>query len=75
MRLYRIADPGEGFDVAKLTHAAVSNPSTDPFEHTRVREGLGLRPGGLGLLLSRALVDEVIYNEKRNEVVLVKYLD
>ncbi|MBP7777827.1 MAG: response regulator [Acidobacteria bacterium] len=75
MRLYRIADPGEGFDVATLPHAAVSNSPSDPLEHARVREGLGLRPGGLGLLISRALVDEVIYNEKRNEVVLVKYLD
>lgn len=75
MRLYRIADPGEGFDVGRLPHAAVSNSAADPLEHARVREGLGLRPGGLGLLLSRALVDEVIYNEKRNDVVLVKYLD
>lgn len=75
MRLYRIADPGEGFDVNQLSHAAVSNTPADPLEHARVREGLGLRPGGLGLLMSRALVDEVIYNEKRNEVVLVKYLD
>lgn len=75
MRLYRIADPGEGFDIDGLTHAAVSNPETDPLEHARVREEKGLRPGGLGLLLSRALVDEVIYNDKRNEVVLVKYLD
>ena len=75
MRLYRIADPGEGFDLATLPHAAVSNSSDDPLGHARVREGLGLRPGGLGLLLSRALVDEVIYNEKHNEVVLVKHLD
>ena len=75
MRLYRIADPGEGFDVGTLPHAAVSNPPADPLEHARVREGLGLRPGGLGLLMSRALVDEIIYNEKRNEVVLLKYLD
>ena len=75
MLLYRIADPGDGFDMDRLAHAAVSNPADDPLEHTRVREARGLRPGGLGLLLTRALVDEVIYNEKRNEVVLVKYLD
>ena len=31
---------------------------------------MGLRPGGLGLVMTRALVDELIYNEKRNEVVL-----
>lgn len=75
MRLYRISDPGEGFDAARLSHAAVSNPPDDPLEHARVREALGLRPGGLGLLMSRALVDDIVYNEKRNEVVLVKYLD
>jgi CheY-like chemotaxis protein/anti-sigma regulatory factor (Ser/Thr protein kinase) len=75
LRLYRIADPGDGFDIDQLSHAAVSNPADDPLEHARIREEKGLRPGGLGLLMSKALVDEVIYNEKRNEVVLVKYLD
>jgi anti-sigma regulatory factor (Ser/Thr protein kinase) len=75
LRLYRIADPGEGFDLERLAHAAISNPDSDPLEHARVRESLGLRPGGLGLLMTRALVDEVLYNEKRNEVVLVKYLE
>ena len=75
MLLYRIADPGEGFDPARLTHAAISNPDNDPLAHARVRQDMGLRPGGLGLVMTRALVDDVVYNEKRNEVVLVKYLD
>ena len=75
MLLYRIADPGEGFDINRLAHAAISNPEDDPLSHDRVRQELGLRPGGLGLVMTHALVDEVIYNEKRNEVVLVKYLD
>jgi CheY-like chemotaxis protein/anti-sigma regulatory factor (Ser/Thr protein kinase) len=75
MLLYRIADPGEGFDINRLTHAAVSNPDDDPLAHDRVREEMGLRPGGLGLVMTRAIVDDLIYNEKRNEVVLVKYLD
>ena len=75
MLLYRIADPGEGFDIDRLAHAAISNPDDDPLEHDRVRQEMGLRPGGLGLVMTRALVDELIYNEKRNEVVLVKYLD
>ena len=75
MLLYRIADPGEGFDISGLAHAAISNPEDDPLAHDRVREAMGLRPGGLGLVLTRAFVDDVIYNEKRNEVVLVKYLD
>jgi DNA-binding response OmpR family regulator len=75
MLLYRIADPGEGFDVNRLAHAAISNPDDDPLAHDRVRQELGLRPGGLGLVMTRAIVDDLIYNEKRNEVVLVKYLD
>ena len=75
MLLYRIADPGEGFDIDRLAHAAISNADDDPLGHDRVRQEMGLRPGGLGLVMTRALVDEVIYNEKRNEVVLVKYLD
>ena len=74
MLLYRIADPGEGFDITRLAHAAISNPDDDPLAHDRVRQEMGLRPGGLGLVMTRAFVDDVIYNEKRNEVVLVKYL-
>jgi anti-sigma regulatory factor (Ser/Thr protein kinase) len=41
----------------------------------KVREGKGLRPGGFGLLMARQLVDELLYNEKQNEVVFIKYLD
>jgi len=40
-----------------------------------VREEKGLRPGGFGMLLAKKFVDELIYNEKGNEVLLVKYLD
>jgi len=75
MLLYRIADPGEGFDIDRLSHAAISNPEDDPLQHALVREEKGLRPGGLGLAITRTLVDELVYNEKRNEVVFVKYLD
>lgn len=75
MLLYRIADPGEGFDIERLSHAAISNPEDDPLQHHLVREEKGLRPGGLGLAITRTLVDELIYNEARNEVVFVKYLD
>jgi CheY-like chemotaxis protein len=74
MLLYRISDPGEGFDIERLEHAATSNPPDKPFDHAAVREQQGLRPGGLGLAITRALVDELIYNEARNEVVFVKYL-
>jgi CheY-like chemotaxis protein/anti-sigma regulatory factor (Ser/Thr protein kinase) len=74
MLLYRIADPGEGFDIERLAHAAIAHPSDKPFEHALIREAQGLRPGGLGLAITRSLVDELIYNEARNEVVFIKYL-
>ena len=73
--LYRIADPGKGFDIDKLPHAAVGQPADVPIAHVHVREQKGLRPGGFGLLTVRGSVDELIYNEKRNEVVFVTYLD
>ena len=75
MLLYRIADPGEGFDIDRLAHAAIRTPTTIRSSTIACARSMGLRPGGLGLVMTRALVDELIYNEKRNEVVLVKYLD
>ncbi len=74
MLLYRIADPGPGFKLEDLSHAAVAHPD-DPIAHMQVREEKGIRPGGFGLLSVQASVDELLYNEKRNEVVFVKYLD
>lgn len=73
MLMYRLDDPGPGFKMEELTHAAVNNPEEDPIAHMRAREEKGLRPGGLGLLLSQQMVDELVYNEPRNSVVLVKY--
>lgn len=74
MLIYRIADPGRGFTMAELDHAAITHPD-NPIEHMEVREAKGLRPGGFGLLTVRATVDELIYNERQNEVVFIKYLD
>jgi DNA-binding response OmpR family regulator len=74
MLLYRIADPGPGFKTEELDHAAITHPD-NPIEHMAIREQKGLRAGGFGLLMVRAKVDELVYNEKQNEVVFVKYLD
>jgi DNA-binding response OmpR family regulator len=73
--LYRITDPGSGFDPAQLEHAAIGQPEDDLITHTDVRQEKGIRPGGFGILMARSLVDELIYNEPHNEVVLLKYLD
>jgi anti-sigma regulatory factor (Ser/Thr protein kinase) len=75
MLMYRIADPGTGFNIEDLPHAAIGHPPEDPIAHMDVREAKGIRPGGFGLLTVRASVDELLYNEQRNEVVFVKYLD
>jgi anti-sigma regulatory factor (Ser/Thr protein kinase) len=72
--IYRIDDPDPGFRLEELKHAAVNNPEQDPLAHAKVREEKGLRPSGLGILMTQSLVDELVYNEARNEVVLVKYL-
>jgi PAS domain S-box-containing protein len=72
--IYRIADPGQGFTFRDLAHAAVSHPD-DPIGHMRVREEKQLRAGGFGILTVRSQVDELVYNEKQNEVIFMKYLD
>jgi len=72
--LYYVRDPGKGFSLSDLPHAAISNPDGSPTEHAEVRDRLGLRPGGFGILLTRQLVDELIYNEAGNEALLIKHL-
>lgn len=74
MVLCRIKDPGQGFSPAEIHHAAINNPAYDPIRHALFREAQGMRPGGYGLLISKHLVDELVYSEKGNEVLLVKYL-
>lgn len=70
-----ISDPGPGFTLDEIKHAAIANPVDDPVHHTKVRDELGLRPGGYGILIARHLVDQVLYSQSGNEVLLIKYLD
>lgn len=70
--MVEIEDPGKGFSLQQLTHAAISNPQDSPTKHVEVRERQGYRPGGFGILMARNMVDELIYNEKRNAVLFVK---
>ena len=65
-----IRDTGPGFNPRELPHAARAG---DPLGHLLVRETLGLREGGFGILMARAMVDELHYNDKGNEVRLVKF--
>jgi anti-sigma regulatory factor (Ser/Thr protein kinase) len=72
---YRIADPGPGFRFSELDHTFAANSSEKPFDHLRVRQEKGLRPGGFGLFMVKRLADELIYNENQNEVIFVKYIE
>jgi two-component system, OmpR family, response regulator len=74
MLMYRVADPGPGFSFEGLSHAAVGQPPEAPIAHVAVRDQLGIRPGGFGILMTRALADELLYNEAQNEVIFIKYL-
>jgi CheY-like chemotaxis protein len=58
---FRIEDQGEGFDTTGLP---------DPTDPSRL-----FAPSGRGILLTRAFLDEVNYDEKGNAVTLVKYRD
>lgn len=69
-----IADPGSGFTLDEIPHAAIANPADSPIQHIELRKELGIRPGGYGILMAQKMVDELIYNEDGNEVLLVKYL-
>ena len=73
--VFYVRDPGAGFRRESLANTAIANPADDPTAHIVQREAEGLRPGGYGLLLASGTVDELIYNEIGNEVLLIKYVD
>jgi anti-sigma regulatory factor (Ser/Thr protein kinase)/ActR/RegA family two-component response regulator len=75
MMMCRVKDPGEGFTLDEVEHAAIANPIDDPVRHVTLRAERGMRPGGYGMLLTQALVDDLIYNEKGNDVLLIKYIN
>ncbi len=72
--VYCIGDPGSGFSLDQLPHAAISNPDDAPSRHLLYREEHGMRAGGFGILFAKKLVDELVYNERGNKVLLIKYL-
>ena len=72
--IVHIHDPGTGFSLDFLPHAAISNPDDDPTRHVEIRAESGRRPGGFGIMLTRNMVDELLYNERGNAVLFIKYL-
>ncbi len=67
-----IRDQGPGFDPRDIPHAASEE---DPIGHLDLRNELNIREGGFGIMLAKGLVDEFRYNDKGNEVTLIKRFD
>jgi hypothetical protein len=55
--------------------ADLPDPPDAALLHMEERKKQGLRPGGFGILIAKHVVDEVIYGESGNDVILIKYLD
>jgi anti-sigma regulatory factor (Ser/Thr protein kinase)/ActR/RegA family two-component response regulator len=72
--VFHFRDPGTGFDREDLSHACATPHPTDLIKSAEERTEIGLRPGGFGMLIVRQIVDELVYNEQGNEVLLIKYL-
>ena len=51
-----IKDPGVGFTLDEIPHAAIANPTDDPIRHIAIREEQGIRPGGLAFCLRSNLL-------------------
>jgi anti-sigma regulatory factor (Ser/Thr protein kinase)/ActR/RegA family two-component response regulator len=71
--VFYVRDPGAGFRRDAIAHAAISNGPDDPTAHVEQRDELGMRPGGYGILLAQGVVDELMYSEVGNEVLLIKH--
>jgi anti-sigma regulatory factor (Ser/Thr protein kinase)/ActR/RegA family two-component response regulator len=72
----RVTDPGSGFKLTDRSKSWLANPldslpESDPFSDKRD----GIYSRSYGILLAQQLVDELIYNEQGNEVILIKYLE
>ena len=66
----RVKDPGEGFSMAEVLEAEERKPLPEV-------EGPGEKEPelqGIGILLAKHYVDELIYNESGNEAFLIKWL-
>jgi anti-sigma regulatory factor (Ser/Thr protein kinase) len=71
--VFYISDPGKGFRPDALPHAAISYPPEHMTGHIEIRKKAGMRPGGYGILIANGIVDEMIYSEVGNEVLLIKH--
>jgi len=72
--VYHFRDPGNGFDRDDLAHVVKARRAEEFMDVMLKREKSGRRPGGFGMLLAKQIADELVYNERGNEVLLIKHL-
>ena len=71
----RLKRLGKGLSIAEIRYAAIANPIENAILQRASRDSQRLRERRLGLLMTCSLIDELIYDEKGDDVLLVKYLD
>jgi anti-sigma regulatory factor (Ser/Thr protein kinase)/CheY-like chemotaxis protein len=74
MVMCRVKDPGEGFSMQEVRDAEIVLPLAKEAERVQKWGKMSTPPRGLGIMLARHFVDELIFNEKGNEAFLIKYL-
>jgi DNA-binding response OmpR family regulator len=67
--VFKIEDEGEGFNPS-----TVPDPSGNPVAHVLERTRQGKRVGGYGLHIVRKVMDQVMYSDKGNVVIMSKSL-
>ena len=70
--VFYVRDPGTGFRRETLAQVTAAKAAS-PVAHIEQRAKMGMRPGGFGILLGQGVVDELIYNETGNEVLMNKH--
>jgi anti-sigma regulatory factor (Ser/Thr protein kinase) len=74
MVMCRVKDPGEGFSLKEIRDAEIAEPLANRAQQVQAGEAMEIPPRGLGILMARKFVDELIFSEKGNEAFLIKYL-
>ncbi len=70
--VFYVRDPGTGFRRETLAHAAAATDA-GPAAHIEQGAETGMCPGGFAPLLVQGVVDELIYSETGNEVLMIKH--
>jgi CheY-like chemotaxis protein len=76
MIMCRVKDPGEGFSMQEIRDAETAEPLEKYAQHLKTQswEKMEIPPRGVGILMARKFLDDLIFSEKGNEAFLIKYL-